>query len=169
MGFCHSGVQHLVCLMLNYLTMAIYETVILKLFKAPGLLLTCYGTANTRCVFYPLVSLVTSGCWMSDEGRDTVAVRLQGLFALHGEPCLLQGMWTVLLAVSLCVWWLTRRTARASFACFATLYQAAGCVRNRNLGWSVCRGIGNCFIRGALCQYFTVIASWRFLRENWNC
>jgi hypothetical protein len=78
--------------MLKTLTMAVYETVILKFFKAPGLLLTCYGTTNIRRVFYPLVSLVTSVCRMSDEGRDTVAVRLQRLFALHGESCLLQGM-----------------------------------------------------------------------------
>jgi hypothetical protein len=101
MGFWHSGVQHLLCLMLKNLTVAVYETVILKFFKAPGLLLICYGTTNIR-FFYPLVSSVTSGCWMSDEGRDTVAVRLQGLFAQHGESCLLQGMWTVLLNVSLC-------------------------------------------------------------------
>jgi hypothetical protein len=89
MGFWHNGVQHLVSLMLKNLTMAVYETVIFKFFKAPGLLLTCYGTTNIRCVFYPLASLVTWGCRMSDEGRDTVAVRLQRLFALHGVSCLL--------------------------------------------------------------------------------
>jgi hypothetical protein len=34
MDYWNSGVQHLVCLMLKYLTVAVYETVILKFFKA---------------------------------------------------------------------------------------------------------------------------------------
>jgi hypothetical protein len=51
-GFWHSGVQHLVCLELRSLTVAVYETVILKFFKAPGPLLTCYGSTNIRSFLY---------------------------------------------------------------------------------------------------------------------
>ena len=158
MGFWQSGVHHLVCLMLKNLTITVYETVILKFFKAPGFLLTSYGTTNIRCVFYPLVSLVTSGCWMSDEGRDTVAVRLQGLFAQHGESCLLQGIWTVLLTVSLC--WMTDATYRPCFICLfcntASSTEAIPWVpverlmcegQESGLKW-LCRGIGNCFTPG---------------------
>jgi hypothetical protein len=134
--------------MSKHLTAALYETVILKSFKVPGLLLTCYGTTDIRCVFYSPICLVTSACecqmkgeilWPLDAG---VYLRCLGSLA----SCKVCEQFRQLY---LCFGWMTRRIAHAIlFAYFATLYQLLMRFReyqaigrytiNRNLGWSDC-------------------------------
>lgn len=124
---------------------------------------------------------------MPDEGRDTVASRRRVDWRCMGSLVSCKDSGLNPSAVPL-IWIITRRSAHASlFAYFASLYQllrrfvwmsgerAMNGLQESGMEWRQFSVAAAAWFRrqklfhsGATCEYFKVMASWRYLRENWN-